>query len=193
MTNAQEMKGILDRIEADIAAVKRQYDFFFQGTRRSEPMDLRREMEDTIRRMGQRRIINTNDQFRFLALQNRFYSLCNLWRRMVRDLEEGRLTRDSSGGVIRTAGSAPAAATSEPAGPAEARGPVDPEHLDRVLKELSEARTACSLPAGEEEIAAIRDTLLTRARDLSEKTGGKRIEFRVSVEDGKPKVKATFR
>jgi len=84
----------LDRIETEIADVKRQYDLFFQGSRRSEPSDQRREVEEKIRRMGQRRIINTNEQFRFHTLQSRFYSLSNLWMRMIRDMEEGRLARE---------------------------------------------------------------------------------------------------
>ena len=181
MTNGHDMKDILDRIEKDIAAVKRQYDFFFQGVRRSEPSDLRREMDETLRRMGQRRIINTNDQFRFLSLQNRFYSLSNLWIRMIRDLEEGRLSRDASGGLVRVAGST---------SPKEA---VDPEHLERVMEELSEARKTCGLPSGEEEISMIRQTLLARAREISDKANGRKVEFRISVEEGKPKVKASVR
>ena len=89
MANIADTKEMLDRIEAEIAGVKRQYDLFFQGIRRSDPSDKRREVEETVRRMGQRKIVNSNDQFRFHGLQSRFYSLSNLWARMVRDLEEG--------------------------------------------------------------------------------------------------------
>jgi len=70
---------------------------------------------------------------------------------------------------------------------------VDPEHLERVMGELSEARKTCGLPSGEEEISAIRQTLVARAREISEKAGGRKVEFRISVEEGKPKVKASVR
>jgi hypothetical protein len=181
MANGSDLKEALDRIEAEIAGVKRQYDFFFQGARRSEPSDLRREVDETIRRMGQRRIINTNDQFRFHTLQSRFYSLSNLWMRMIRDLEEGRLGRDPSGAVVRGTR------------PRPADDPVEPNHLEQVMGELSEARRTCGLPAEEEDLSAIRETLLSRAREISVKSGGRKVEFRISVEGGKPKVKASVR
>jgi hypothetical protein len=179
MPNDADLKETLDRLEVEIADVKRQYDLFFQGVRRTEPSDRRMEVEETIRRMGQRRIINTNDQFRFNSLQGRFYSFSNLWIRMTRDLEEGRLSRDHSGAVVRNK--------------ASAKDPVEPGHMEKVLEELLEARKACGIPTGDEDISAIRETLLSSARDISGKAGGRNVEFRISVEDGKPKVKASVR
>ncbi len=179
MVNWADTKDVLDRIEADILEVKRQYDLFFQGGRRSEPTEKRREVEETIRRMGQRKIINTNDQFRFNGLQTRFYALSNLWQRMVRDMEEGRLKRDASGYLVRGA--------SPPAGPA------DPSHIDQVMEQIATARRSCGLPTEEADLSAIRRTLESRAVELSGASGGKKVEFRVSVEDGKMKVTALVR
>ena len=174
-----DLKETLDQIEAEIANVKRQYDLFFQGIRRSEPSDKRKEVEETIRRMGQRKIVNTNDQFRFNNLQTRFYSFTNLWVRMVRDLEEGRLIRDPSGALVH--------------GRSPASDPVEPAHLDQVIGELMEARRSCGLPAGEEDLSATREALLARAREIAGKSGANKVEFRISVEEGKPKVKALVR
>jgi hypothetical protein len=179
MANGQDMKETLDQIEAEIAKVKRLYDLFFQGSRRTEPSDKRREVEETIRRMGQRKIVNTNEQFRFNNLQTRFYSFSNLWARMVRDLEEGRLTRDITGTLLR--------------GRTKAPDPVDPARLDQVIGELVEARKACGLPAGEEDLSATREALLARAREIAEKSGARQVEFQVRIEEGKPKVKALVR
>lgn len=173
------IKDELDRIAGEIDGVKRQYDLFFQGNRRSEPLEERRNVEWMVRRMGQRRIINTSDQFRFHGLQSRFYALSNLWARMVRDLEEGRLSRDASGTVVRQAGAE--------------ESPVDPSHLEQVLDQLKAARRDCGLPSGDADIAAIRQTLSERAGEIAKKSGAKRVEFRVSVEGGKPKVKAVMR
>ncbi len=171
-----DLKTALDRIETDITELKRQYELFFQGNRRTEPAEERRILEWMVRRMGQRRIPNTSDQFRFSALQGRYFALSNLWSRMVRDLEEGRLSRDASGTVVRT-------------GPADS-GPVDREHLETVVEQIRMARTECGLPTGPEETEALRRTLLDRARQFAEKSGAGKVEFRVCVEDGKPKVRA---
>ncbi len=173
------VKDELDRIESEIERVKRQYDQFFQGNRRSEPIDERRTLEWLVRRMGQRRIINTSDQFRFHSLQSRFYSLANLWARMIRDLEEGRLSRDAAGTVVRQE--------------APVDAPVDPSHLDQVVEQLRNARKECGLPVEDADIVLIRETLASRAEEIAKKSGGKKVEFRVSVEGGKPKIKAVMR
>jgi len=179
MGNGEDLKVTLDRIEADIAEVKRQYDLFFQGVRRQEPTDQRREVEDNVRRVGQRKITNSNDQFRFNNLQSRFYSFSNLWTRTVRDLEEGRMVRNPSGILLRVATSV--------------RNPVDPAHLEGVLRDLLAARRNCGLSAEEGDISLARETLLSRAQEIAGKYGKRKIEFRVSVEEGKPKVKAVVR
>ncbi len=175
----ESVKDELDRIENNIEGLKRQYDLFFQGNRRTEPIDERRNVELSVRRLGQRKIVNTSDEFRFHGLQSRFYSLFNLWARMTRDLEEGRLSRDAAGAVIR------------PAAPAD--GPVESAHLDQVLDQLKAARKECGLPVEDADLALIRQTLTDRAGEIVKKAGAKKVEFRVSVEDGKPKVKAVTR
>ncbi len=172
----ENLKAELDRIEAELAELKRQYDFFFQGTRRTEPVEERRRLEASVRRFGNRRFPNTQDQFRFSSLQSRFYSFANLWARMVRELEEGRLHRDASGNLVARA--APA--------------PVDDSHLDRVMEDLRAARVRCGMSVGENDLAAIRKTLADRARELSEQSGKRTVEYRVTVEDGKPKIKAAL-
>ncbi|GAB4369200.1 MAG: hypothetical protein Kow00128_15220 [Deltaproteobacteria bacterium] len=171
-----DLKTALDRIETDIAELKRQYDLFFQGTRRTEPAEERRILEWMVRRMGQRKIPNTSDQFRFTTLQGRYHSLANLWSRMVRDLEEGRLHRDATGAVTRP-GLTP-------------DDPVDRDHLETVVEQIRSARSECGMQTGPEEAERLRRTLLERARQFARKSGAGKVQFRVSVEDGKPKIRA---
>jgi len=170
------LKDALDRIETDLADLKRQYDLFFQGVRRSEPQEERRILEWMVRRLGQRKIPNTTDQFRFSGLQSRFHSYSNLWTRMVRDLEEGRLFRDTQGTLVRTKSL-----------PAE---PVTPDHLDRVIEQLKNARQECGIATEEKEVDSLREMLKSRAAEIAGNSGARRVEFRVTIEGGKPKVKA---
>ena len=176
------MKTTLDRLEGDLDALKRQYDLFFQGGRRSEPMKERRELETRLLVLSRRSVINSSDQLRFSNLQGKYWAFANLWTRTVRDLEEGRLRRDTVGAITRQGlGTA-------------AREPADSGHIDQVAKELLEARRSCGI-AGDDaaELPALREKLIARAREISAASGGKSVEFHVSVADGKPKLKATFR
>lgn len=174
-----DLKILLDRMEADLVGLKHQYDLFFQGGRRGEPMKERKGLEARILALSRRSVINSTDQLRFSNLQGKYWAFANLWSRTVRDLEEGRLRRDAVGAITRLG--------------TGRKEPVDPDHIDRVAQELLDARRSCGLGGTPSELATLRDTLRARAREISASSGGKTVEFRVSVEEGKPKVKATLK
>ncbi len=87
--------------------------------------------------------------------------------------------RDSGGTVKRT--------------PGERREPVDREHIARTAEALLEARRSCGLAGDPSDIPSLRETLYARAMEISASGGGRKVEFVVSVEEGKPKVKAVLR
>ena len=186
---ADDLKSTLDRLQASLSEVKRQYEFFFLGTRKTEPISERRALEETIRKFGQRRIPNTIEQFRFNSLQSSFYTLSNLWARIVRDIEEGRLGRDTAGALARSASTPGTAPADSPA-----EGPVDPAHVDQVVARFLIVRRECGIPTGDRDAAAIRETLLSKAREIAAASGdGKYVEFKILLEDGRPKIKAVTR
>ncbi len=178
-TVADDSKGMLDRLELDLVALKHEYDLFFNGKRRAEPMKERKELESKLLVGSRRAIVGNADQLRFNNLSGRYWTYANLWTRTVRDLEEGRMHRDTGGNVKRTM--------------VERREPVDLEHVDRAAEALLEARRSCGLGADPSDIPSLRETLYARALEISASGGGKKVEFVVTVEGGKPKVKAVLR
>jgi dihydrodipicolinate synthase/N-acetylneuraminate lyase len=70
---------------------------------------------------------------------------------------------------------------------------VDREQLDRAAEALLEARRSCGLAGDTSDLPSLRETLYARAMEISAAAGGKKVEFLVSVEEGKPKVKAVLR
>jgi hypothetical protein len=167
---------MLARLELDLAALKHEYDLFFNGKRRAEPMKERKELETKLLAGSRRAIVGNADQLRFNNLSGRYWTYANLWTRTVRDLEEGRMHRDSGGNVRRAS-----------------REPVDMEQIDRAAEALLEARRSCGLAGDPSDIPSLRETLYARALEISASAGGKKVEFVVSVEGGKPKVKAVLR
>lgn len=176
---ADEPKEMLDRLEIDLVALKHEYDLFFNGKRRAEPMKERKELEMKLLVGSRRTIIGNADQLRLNNLSGRYWTYANLWTRTVRDLEEGRMHRDTGGSLRRTS--------------VERREPVGREHLDRAAKALLEARRSCGLAVDPSDLPSLRETLYARALEISTSGGGKKVEFVVSVEGGKPKVKAVLR
>ncbi len=177
---ADDPKSVLDRLDRELDDLRQQYELFFSGGRKTDPGRERTAFENTIRKMGQRTLVGTQDQFRFNAIQARYYSLANHWLRTVRDLEEGRLQRDGRGALSR------------PAPPTE--NPIDAAQLEEAARRLAEARVECGLPAtNESDFVTLKDALLSRARDIAARSGGGRVEFRIAVEEGKPKIRAILK
>lgn len=176
---ADESKPMLDRMELDLVALKHEYDLFFNGKRRAEPTRERKELEAKLLAGSRRAIVGNADQLRFNNISGRYWAYANLWTRTVRDLEEGRMRRDPGGSVRRVTG--------------ERKEPVDRENVDRAAEALLEARRSCGLAGDPSDIPSLRDTLYARALEISASAGGKKVEFLVSVEEGKPKVKAVVR
>ena len=176
---ADESKAMLDQLESDLVDLKHEYDLFLSGKRRDEPMKERKELETKLLVGSRRTIVGNADQLRFNNLSGRYWAYANLWTRTVRDLEEGRMHRDSRGKVARGSG--------------ERREPVDREQLDRAAEALLEARRSCGLAGDTSDLPSLRETLYARAMEISAAAGGKKVEFLVSVEEGKPKVKAVLR
>jgi hypothetical protein len=54
------------------------------------------------------------------------------------------------------------------------------------------ARAECGLPANDREAAAFREMLRKKAAEIAGASGGQ-VEFTVSAEDGKPRVRAAVR
>jgi hypothetical protein len=178
-TVVDESKEMLNRLEADLFTLKHEYDLFFNGKRRAEPMKERKELETKLLVGSRRTIVGNADQLRFNNLSGRYWAYANLWTRTLRDLEEGRMHRDAGGSVLRTS--------------VERTEPVDREHVDRAAEALLEARRSCGLAGDPSDIPSLRDMLYARALEISASGGGKKVEFIVSVEEGKPKVKAVLR
>ena len=176
---ADESKEMLVRLELGLVALQHEYDLFFNRQRRAEPMKERKDLETKLLVGGRRTIVGNADQLRFNNLSGRYWTYANLWTRTVRDLEEGRMHRDIGGSVRRVSG--------------ERGEPVDREQIDRAAEALLEARRSCGLAGDSSDVPSLRKTLYARALEISASAGGKKVEFVISVEEGKPKVKAVLR
>jgi hypothetical protein len=163
----------LERLEIMIEELKKRYDLFFQGLLRTEPAKERNELEIMLRKMGQRNIPVTSDQYKFNTLQARFFSYLNMWSRIVTGIEEGRIERDSGGRVAF-----------------QSQGPVEEENMNKAYIDFLNAKKDLNQPCDGIEFTAFRQKLLDRAMDISEKKGCNKVEFKVVVEDGKAKIKA---
>lgn len=178
-TEDLKTRDLIDQLEKDLLKLRQAYEGFFLGERRAEPFEDRVRLEDRIRKTSHRKLMNSTEQFRLTNLQSRFYSQTNLWSRKVRDLEEGRAYRSSEGFFIE--------------GLPPETGPTATGHISDTVDRLWRSREECGIATSDTELAALRETLERKAKELSDQHAGKRVEFRIAIEDGKPKVKASLK
>ncbi len=85
---------LLDELEERIEKLKMEYDRYFLGLERFEPVKQRREVERLVRYLRSQVISNTALKFRFHMLIQRLTTYKQYWDRVQRQIEEGTYRRD---------------------------------------------------------------------------------------------------
>jgi len=166
----------LNRIEASIRLIDQNYEKYFAGIERRPPEKMRDELGLELRRLANRYIPQTDLRYRYQMLATRFHSYCGNWERLMKQIEEGKFVRKLQ--QLRGGGVAPVASRNE-----ENATPIQSE-AERISAEIA----AISGRAPDRQKIA---TLLAEQRaQLSSRFAGRDIEFVVTCEDGKPKLKA---
>jgi hypothetical protein len=174
----------LERLLADLIT---RYEQYFIGLEKREPLPLLGEVEKIVRRYAGTHINNTMYKHKYMMLVARFNTYREHWNRIVRLIEEGRYSRDRfisdlrrrTGSSIRTR-----EAIAEP--------PRDTE-LERVYQEFRAACAACNMPVDKLSIDLVASAIERNKPLLAAKLGTDDLTFRVVVEGGKPKIKASKR
>ncbi len=165
----------LNRVEIEIARLRREFEKYFAGANDLPPRDLEKQLVTQIQAL-KTSSRGAADQFRVNSLEASFSSYREMYGRKVRDLEEGRTKRGS--------------ATGEPDLP-------DPLAGVRVVDGVSE-KAALSLyqglysntdapPVGLPQFHRYLEQQLDR---IQGKTGCEGLVFRLAEKDGKRRLKA---
>lgn len=171
--------------EVQLKELITRYEQYFLGLEKREPLKLLEEFERLVRRYANTSINNTMYKHRYNNLVARFNSYRQHWNRILREIEEGRYSRDRFRADLR------AAQRSAPVSPDRERPDRSGDReLDRIFNELIEARRSCNLPTDSMDRTQLAATLERQRPQLMQKLGTDEISFRVVVEAGKPKIKA---
>jgi len=178
----------LQSLDVKLKQLRLDYDQYFLGARPREPSLLRGEVQKLIAYYSNVAIQNTALRFKFSSLCSRFLTQRRQWDLTLRKIEDGSYERHVFRANLHARRSneapVPAAAAAAPAWPA-ASGSTD--LFDSYLE-------ACR-SVGQETAGLTRERLtqvMEGQRDaLRQRYGCPEVRFRVVVEDGKAKLKAT--
>ena len=177
----------LQVLDAKIKQLKLDYEQYFLGSRPREPAQLRSEVTKLVTLYSNTAIQNTAARFKFQSLCNRFFVFRRQWDEVLRQIEAGTYSRHLFKARLheRQRGVGEEDASPRPAASRPAGGAPD----------LFESYLAACRECGQEGAGMTReklDTLLQRQREqLQARFDCEDVRFRVVVEDGRPKVKAT--
>jgi hypothetical protein len=168
------------------------YEQYFVGLEKREPALLLGSVEKMVRRYANVPINNTMYKHKYTMLVARFNTYREHWNRILRMIEEGKYSRDRfiRDLHLRQKDKKTVHHGEEPE--AHHKPHHDPD-LDRIFHELREARKACHLPVDKLSIEMVAATIEKSKATLAARLGSTNLVFRVVVEDGKPKIKASQR
>jgi hypothetical protein len=190
----------LSQLERDIRALKIEYEQYFGGGRSRPPTDTEWRVELMVKRYAERGAdMNYAQRFRFNNLTSTYAKYREIWRKRIRQREEGTVQRHF-GAAARAieAERARAATQAERPRPAAAKpfriSCTDPdaeaEKVARLYRALADARRAAGDEAGTMTEEGFREFVRTKTAQLRKEKGAGAVEYSVSVEGGQVKLKA---
>jgi hypothetical protein len=181
---AETLEELLQALDRKLSQLRRDYDQYFLGARPREPALLRGEVQKQIVILTNQPIQNTALRFKFSSICSRYQAFKRQWDETLRKIEAGTYERHRFKAKIHGVGEAGAGIKAPAAKPA----------ADDLFESYKDARLAC----GQNVKGLTRDKLdgvIERQRaQLRKKYGDDaNFSFRVAVERGKVRLKATRR
>src|SRR6266702_3510998 len=172
------------KLDDNIRRLKIEYEAYFNGGLPRPPHETAFRVERTIKKYGDASKLNYGQRFRFNQLVQRYAVNNDLWRKRLKDKEEGRgrfraQRREeeavATGGLVRVVC-------------------ADPDNEKDKVEQLFKAVVAAKRQVGERvdniDLVAFARLVTEQTRQIKKSLGWAKVQFSVAVEDGKFKFKA---
>ncbi len=183
----------LSRLERDIRQLKIEFDQFFGGGRKRPPSDIEWRIEQVIKRYGDRAAeMNYGQRFRYGNLTQTYSKYREIFHKRMQRREEGKVDRHY-GAAAREIEAERAKARRAARPQAVAVTSSDLEHEKNKVDKLYCAFCEALSNSGESVDKLSREKFeqfLLQKSEQIRKQQGQEIEFLVSVENGKARLKA---
>lgn len=184
----KDIEADLQLLDARIKQLKLEYEQYFLGSRKREPLQLRAEVQKYIQLYAQTPIKNTGMRFKFNNLRSRYFSFRRHWDTNVRKIEAGTYERDVFKANLRER---ERNEREERRASAKAARDTLADDREELFEAYVSAREATGQGARGVTREKLEQLLARQEAAIREKYGARNVRFRVVVEDGKAKLKAT--
>ena len=176
-------------LETKLLQLKVDYDQYFLGSRPREPVMLRGEVQKLIAMYSNQAIQNTALRFKFGSICSRYQAYKRQWSEVLRQIEAGTYSRHRFKAELHDR---ERRSEASPAGPAGAAAAAAAESGDALFRAYVEACRRCGQDVKGLTPAKLEGILAKQREQLRSRFGdGAAVTFRVAIEDGKAKLKAS--
>jgi hypothetical protein len=180
----------LDEIERSIFRIKVAYEKYFNGIERFEPLKELEDLKRTIRDIMVTPIRNTQQRYRFTQLKARLSSLEMYWRRNVSQMERGVHPKQVFRANLKESHSQEAQRLQqERREQQKMERQMEERRFRSVYDQLVDARRQTGQSTNI-SFDSVRESLKKQSRMIKSKFKCDDVQFRVEIQDGKPKMKA---
>lgn len=170
-------------LDSKLNQLKREYEQYFLGTRPRSPVLLAGEVRKVIARLSNTAIQNTGLKFKFASICSRYQAFNRVWQETLRKIDQGTYERHQFKAKLHER---------QPAAESQKVAPVGAKLDDpSVYESYVEARKACGQGVDNLSPAKLQAVLRKQEQTLRKRFGDSEVRFRVVVEDGKAKLKAS--
>lgn len=177
-------------LESKINQLKLDYEQYFLGSRPREPAMQRAEIQKAMVRLSNSAIKNTADRFKFNSLNSRFMTFKRQWDDTQRKIEAGTYKRHVFKANLRERSREEILQSSGGAGKPAANGNAAGGEGD-IFANYLEAAKSCGQNVDALTPQKLQAAIAKQEAAIKKKLGVEKVKFRVEVEGGKVKLKAT--
>ena len=171
-------------LDQKLKQLKLDYERYFLGSRPREPVVLRGEVDKLVAIYSNQAIRNSAQRFRFSSICSRYQAFKRQWNEILRQMEQGTYGRHRFKAELheRERVDEPQAAPQEISRTSAA---------ERLFEEYRAARESCGQETRSLTPAALERVIAEQQEALRERWGDAEFRFRVVIEDGRAKIKAS--
>ncbi len=173
----------LTKLEDDLRRLKIEYDIYFSGGAKRAPRDTLYRVENVIKRYSaDASKLSFGQRFRFNSLLQKYAVNKELWQKRLRDKEEGRGQFAARRAEAESVDGGALIVCSNPL--------KETENVDRLLKAVVEAKRQTGERVDNIDPLAFHEFVRKKTEEIKTSLGCEKVQFSVTVEDGKVKFKA---
>lgn len=176
----------LDELESMIADLKVRFEQYFMGMHKLPPDKEHSQVRQKIRSLRKAPFKNTGLKYRLKSIENRFNTYNTYWQRVLREKEDGTYAKDLFKADLRDKITAEEKRAQTKEGASE-------RSLQNLFNSYRDALENQTGTAQNLDYKSFERSIIKRAKELKEKSGGKKVSFKVQTVNGKVQLKAIIK